>query len=105
MITDPLKLFAVEYSISQSAMNVRTLAEMVENNLANLGRGRPSDYVPIGLFLTYEQAYDFCSYFRQRLEQESDDTGRTDWLRIREIALGLLPRQLNNLNFDQRQPW
>jgi hypothetical protein len=62
MITDPLKLFIVEYSIMQDAMHVRSLRKMVENNLYNLGNGQPSDYLPIGLFLTRERGQFLRSF-------------------------------------------
>jgi hypothetical protein len=105
MITDPLKLFVVEYSITQDATHVRSLRKMVENNLYNLGNGQPSDYLPIGLFLTREQADTFCVHFRQGIDQDFQGASGTrhNWRRIRDIAEELLPRHLNNLDSNGQQ--
>lgn len=105
MITDPLKLFVVEYSIVQDAMHVRSLRKMIENNLYNLGNGQPTDYVPIGLFLNREQADSFCIHFRQGIDQDFQGASETrhNWRRIRDIAEELLPKHLNNLDAKQQK--
>lgn len=105
MITDPLKLFVVEYSITQGATHVRSLRKMIEHNLYNLGNGQASDYLPIGLFLSREQADTFCVYFRQGIDQDFQGASETrhNWRRIRDIAEELLPKHLNNLDFNREQ--
>lgn len=103
MITDPLKLFVVEYSMVQDATHVRSLRKMIENNLNNLGNGQPTDYVPIGLFLNREQADAFCIHFRQGIDQDFKGSFETrhNWRRVRDIVEELLPRRLNNLDSEQ----
>lgn len=105
MITDPLKLFVVEYSMSQDATSVHSFRKMVENNLRNLGEGKYTDYLPIGIFLTRDQADSFCVCLRQRQDQVGWSQSNRDWPLMRNIVADLLPRQLNNLNWDQRQPY
>jgi hypothetical protein len=97
MNTDPLKLFVVEYSITQDATHVRTLKNVLANNWTNLGNRQPSDYVPIGLFFTRDQADTFCVNFRQGIDQNLQGSSRTlsDWRRIRSLAEELLPNELS----------
>ena len=92
MITDPLKLFVVEYSMTQDAMHVRTLKNVIANNLNNLGNGKPCDYVPIGLFETRDHADQFYFRFRQGIDDLADTLGkRPRWPQIRDLAVELLP--------------
>ena len=97
MINDPLKLFVVEYSITQDATHVRTLKNVIANNLNNLGNRQPSDYVPIGLFFTRDQADAFCVHFRQGIDQDFQGAyqSQPNWRRIRGVAEELLPRELS----------
>jgi len=78
---------------------------MAENNLRNLGEGRYTDYLPIGIFLTRDQADNFCVRLRQRQDEVGWSQSNRDWRLMQEIVVDLLPRQLNNLNWDQRQPY
>lgn len=101
MTNDPLKLFVVEYSIRQDSTHVRSLERMVANNLNNLAIGLSTDYVPIGLFHTREQADSFVIYFRQGLDGEVQlALGSRNWHRIRDIAEGLLPPFLKHLDAE-----
>jgi hypothetical protein len=104
MITDPLKLFVVEYSITQDATHVRSLAKVIENNLNNLGNGQCADYVPIGLFLSRDQADLFCVHFRQGIDEDFQGAWQTrhNWKRVRDVAEELLPKQLNPFVFTHR---
>lgn len=101
MTTDPLKLFVVEYSITQDATHVRSLRKMIANNLSALALGRTSDYVPIGLFEAREQADLFVVNFRQGLDAEAQLAhGTRNWHRVRDIAAELLPKLLNDLETE-----
>lgn len=68
MITDPLQVSVVEYSLTQNATNVETLNDVIVRNLNNLGRKTPCDYLPIGLFEKHDQAVDFCNHFREAVD-------------------------------------
>jgi hypothetical protein len=101
MTTDPLQVFVVEYSIKQDATHVRSLRKMITNNLNNLAIGLSSDYVPIGLFHTREQADLFVIHFRQGLDTEAQLAhGTRNWHRVRDIVAELLPKLLNNLDSE-----
>lgn len=100
MTTDPLKLFVVEYRIKQDATHVRSLGKMIANNLNNLAIGLSSDYVPIGLFHTREQADLFVIHFRQGLDAEAQLAhGTRNWHRVRDIAAGLFAQTLEQARF------
>ncbi len=91
--------------MSQDATSVHSFRKMVENNLRNLGEGRYTDFLPIGIFLTVDQADSFCVRLRQMQDEVGWSQSNRDWPLMREIVADLLPRQLNNLNWDQRQPY
>lgn len=96
MIEDPLKLFVLEYSVTQDASHVRTLAAVLENNRRNLARGAAFDYVPVGLFRTREEIDQFELDFRRTLAQESQlQRGSGNWHSVAEILERFLPHDLN----------
>lgn len=99
MTNDPLKMFVVEYSMKEDATHIRSLRRMVANNLSNLASGLSKDYVPIGLFLTRDQADSFVFSFRQGLDRDAQvaSSGR-NWHRVRDIILDLLPNPPNNFD-------
>jgi outer membrane lipopolysaccharide assembly protein LptE/RlpB len=94
-MTDPLKLFVIEYSITEGSVHVRTLRAMLENNRANLSRGLSSDYVPIGLVNSREEGDNFLIVFEQTLAPEYElQLQSRNWHHISEVAeqlLGELP--------------
>lgn len=97
----PAKLFVVEYSIVQDSTHVRSLQNVIVNNLKNLGTGLSTDYVPIGLFGSRDDADSFVIHFRQGLDKEAQLAhGGRNWHRIRDIVEDLLPRLLNDLEQD-----
>ena len=73
--------------MSQDATSVHSFRKMVENNLRNLGEGKYTDYLPIGIFLTRDQADSFCVCLRQRQDQKY----RSRQLDYSELVLCLSP--------------
>lgn len=71
MIGDPSSLFAVEYSMTSNSVHRRSLRKVIENNQRNLSNGHSSDYVPIGLFLSREEADRFIEQFSRTLAEQA----------------------------------
>ena len=65
------QLSVVVYSVSQNASEVRTVNEMLENNRRNVFREIPSDYVPIAVTYTTEEAYELAEKFRQSIDERN----------------------------------
>jgi hypothetical protein len=87
MNNDPLKYFVIEYSVSQNAIHVRTLRAVIENNRRNLSLGMSSDYVPIGLAGSCDEADKLVMDFYQTLAEEFQRQANSrNWHRVSEIA-------------------
>jgi hypothetical protein len=57
----------VEWSSSQAAFHLQTLAEMIQNNLSVFKGESMTDYLCIGIFETYEQASNYIRKLREML--------------------------------------
>ena len=96
-MTNIPKLFAVEYSLIQNAINIRTLHAVVANNRRNLLNGIVSDYVPIGLFNSRAEADSFRVAFQPTLEEQAQlEFKSRNWSHISEVLNKLLPDDLNS---------
>jgi hypothetical protein len=49
-------VIVVEFSVKQDAFHKHTLHRMVLSNIKNILRGKETDYLPIGVFETHEEA-------------------------------------------------
>ena len=64
-----LKLIVAEYSVKQNAFHVHNVEEMVKSNFVTAVQKRGSDYIPIGIFETEEQAHDFIEKVRPEIQK------------------------------------
>lgn len=94
MIEDALKLFVIEYSVTTDATHIRTLGSVIENNRKNLATGLASNYLPIGLFQTREEADAFYVEFYKVLAQDASIQSR-NWSHVSEVVDRLLPSLLS----------
>jgi len=53
------ELIVVEFSLSQKCFHKQTLWEMVKTNQENMMRRKQTDYIPVAVFRTNEQADEF----------------------------------------------
>ena len=65
------QLWVVVYSVCQNASEVRTVNEMLESNRRNLFREISSDYMPIAITYTSEEAYELAEKFRQSVDEKN----------------------------------
>ena len=67
----------VEYSIKQKCFHTHTLSDMITVNNRIISQNKSSDYLPIGMFDTYEEASKFIETMRPKLQgydkQEVED--------------------------------
>jgi hypothetical protein len=88
---DPLRFLVVEYSMTSNAVHCRSLRKVLENNQNNLRRGYSSDFVPIGLFPSREEADRFIDQFNHTLaEQAQAEFHSRDWQRVADVVEKLL---------------
>ncbi len=59
----------VEYSVSQKCFHTHTLSDMLKVNIGSIIQNSPSDYIPIGMFETYEEASDYIQKVRPKIEE------------------------------------
>ncbi|MDX6612755.1 MAG: hypothetical protein QOD75_1941 [Blastocatellia bacterium] len=59
MFSIALKAFVVEYSVNENATLIRTLENVIRNNLHNVRNAQSKDYLPVGLFSSREEADRF----------------------------------------------
>jgi hypothetical protein len=91
VISDPFKFFAVEYSMTLNAVHRRSLRKVIENNQGNLRKGYSSDFVPIGLFPSREEADRFIEQFNHTLaEQAQTEFHSRDWRHVADVVEKLL---------------
>lgn len=60
-----LEKIAVLYSIQQGAFHIETVGEYIKSNLICLFENKPTQYMMVGLFSTYEQADEQIKSLRQ----------------------------------------
>jgi len=88
---DPLRFFAVEYSMTLNSVHRRSLRKVIENNQSNLRRGHASDFVPIGLFSSRDEADRFIEQFNHTLAEQAQVEFRSrDWQLIADVVERLL---------------
>jgi len=101
MVDDLRPVFAVEYSLSQNATHILSLRAMVANNRKNVLRAMRSDYVPIGLFNSREDAERFDLEFRPTLDEQAQrEFKNRNWSHISQILTELLAKY-SNLDTDE----
>lgn len=59
-------LIIVEFSVKQDAFHTSTAMDMLKNNINNIFLGKKVDYIPIGIFNTYEDANNFINSVRDK---------------------------------------
>lgn len=73
------QLFVIEYSVSQNAVGVKTVNEMLEANRNALSQGLSSDYLPVAFFESREKAVEMSNKLTDNIrEMNSHHTKLTD---------------------------
>lgn len=55
------ELFVVEFSLSQRCFHKHTITQMIKTNQENMMKRRQTDYIPVGVFKSNEEADMFIS--------------------------------------------
>lgn len=61
----------VEFSLSQRCFHKHTVASMLNYNIDNMARRKQTDYMPIGMFATHEEAEVFIALTKERIKDYS----------------------------------
>jgi hypothetical protein len=92
-VIDPLRYFAVEYSMTLNSVHRRSLRKVIENNQNNLRKGFSSDFVPIGLFASREEADFFIEQFNHMLAEQAQLAFHSrNWQRVADVVEELIQR-------------
>ena len=59
-------LWVAEYSQTQGCYHVDPLGDVLRHNLENIEYGTDPGYIPIGVFQTADEAYEFVSLHRKQ---------------------------------------
>ena len=54
-----MKLFVVEYSVTENTTSIRTLENVLRDNYKKVCNGVPKDYLPVGIFKSRTDAERF----------------------------------------------
>lgn len=79
-----LDLWVVEFSVrDDGATLIRTLERVLEDNIANIYKNEPKDYLPVGLFTTRDDA----ERFRRQLIAITTDASLVEfrWQRVGDV--------------------
>lgn len=83
MFSSALKAFVVEYSVNENATLIRTLENVIRNNLHNVRNAQSKDYLPVGLFSSREEADRFVEQLIPIMSTEAQSQFRgINWRRI-----------------------
>lgn len=98
-----MKLFVLEYSLNENVTHVRTLENVLKDNIRNVRNGQPKDYLPVGVFNSREEADRFNEQFSLIIVPESQLEFRSrNWRRIAECLESMLEPALNESESNDR---
>ncbi|SRR6266404_8032755 len=91
-----MKLYILEYSLTENGTLIRTLESVFKDNIRNVGNQQPKDYLPVGIFNSREDAERFRDQFLLTIVPEGQLEFRSrNWKRISECLEEGLERSLN----------
>jgi hypothetical protein len=101
-LNSAMKLFVVEYSLTENATMIRTLEKVLMDNISNVRNGQPKDYLPVGIYNSRKDAERVRAQFLLIIVPEGESEFRSrNWKRISECLEEALERSLNReLNKD-----
>ncbi len=93
-----LKLFVLEFSLAEGPL-IRTLENVLTDNINNVHRGLRKDYLPVGLFDSYEQA----SRLREQINLLLAGVDQTEfrWQRVADVLQNLLEQIISDPDFKR----
>jgi hypothetical protein len=63
-------IFVVEYSVEQNSFHVCTVGEMIEANRRKLAQLISTDYIPVALATSYDEAIALSRVLRKQIDQQ-----------------------------------
>ena len=93
-----MKLFVVEYSVRENAVMIRTLENVVKDNIKNVKKGQIKDQLPVGFFDSRAEADRFHYQFKLIIAGQDELSFESrDWKRIGECLEQTLEARLRIL--------
>ena len=70
MIKKIENIFVIEYSVEQNSFHVSTVGEMIEANRRKLAQLISTDYIPVALAASYDEAIALSLVLRKQVDQQ-----------------------------------
>jgi hypothetical protein len=87
-----MELFVVEYSVLENAVMIRTLENVVKDNIKNVKKALSKDYLPVAFFASRQDADRFHAHLNLILVEEGQlPFDQRNWQRIGELLEQALP--------------
>ncbi|HYR76074.1 MAG TPA: hypothetical protein VEM96_09540 [Pyrinomonadaceae bacterium] len=91
-----LRLFVLEYSLTEGPL-IRTLEKVLQDNINNVRKRQRKDYLPVGVFESYEEASRLREQINRLLSEE--DSAQFSWQRIADVLQNLLEQIVSDPDF------
>ncbi len=92
-----MKFFVVEYTLLGDETSIRTLENVLRDNYKRIRNGIPKDYVPVGVFKSYEDALRYTLHFQTDVAPQAQlEAGSRNWKQIADCFENELDRLLKS---------
>jgi len=91
IISGAMKMFVVEYSVSENTTSIRTLENVLRDNYKKICNGISKDYLPVGVLRSREEADRFELHFHTFVVPDAQLMSKTQrWRHVSECFAGEL---------------
>ena len=98
-----LRMYVVEYSLSEDGTLIRTLENAVTDNIDNVRKNIPKDYLPVWIGTSRAEAEAFQLRFNTMLA--ASDRTEIRWQRLADVLRASLDEIVNELPNKTRKNW
>ena len=78
-----MKFHVVEYSVREDTTSIRTLENVLRNNYQRIRNGASKDYLPVGIFQSYDDALRNSLHFQTVVAPQAQiEAGSRNWKQI-----------------------
>ena len=78
-----MRFFVVEYSLREDTTSIRTLENVIRNNYKRIRNGASKDYLPVGIFKSYDDALRTSLHFQTVVAPQAQiEAGSRNWKQI-----------------------
>jgi len=98
-----MKLFVLEYSVTENTTSIRTLENVLRDNYKKVCNGVPKDYLPVGIFKSRTDAERFDLHFHTFVIPEAQlMAGSQRWKHIADCFATELDGLIQRIEFNEK---